>query len=395
MSKKRLVLLILSLNFSQISKINQSKLDENVGGAENQILLWVNTLEKTKKFRIHIISKRFSFNEPSKTETNSISLNKIFSPHKLFLFYFIIRSLISVLRINKKERINLIHINPPPLSLFLSYIIKTLIKIPTFYKFPSIFSKSIFTSNFYIISQPWFLNLAKKVDRIQCISSQIFKHALKMGFNKKQLTLIPNGIPTTPYISISRNFNQKIQKIIFIGRFVKEKGISLLINAFSEINKIYPDSTLSLYGRGPERKKIIQLIEKLKLQNRVLISSFQGETNKIKILKEHHLFILPSFFEGLSNALLEALCSGMPVVVSDIPSNKELIKDNETGLLFKNGDKESLVQKMLYCINNPEKVWQLGMNGRSYCENHYALKKIQVSLFKTYNDLIQSEGFSY
>ena len=390
MTKKKIKIVILSVNFPLITKKSQYLWGKSGGGAENQILLWVKNLIQIDKFQIYIISKRHFLKEKSHIMIGNLNLTRIFAPNKLFTLYFLIRSFLTVLNINSKERINIIHINPPPISLILTYFIKKLLKISTFYKFPTIFSKSLFTSNYYKLSQPLLLNMTKSVDKIQCVSSQILKSALFKGFKHDQLAKIPNGINISPYMAISRNNKKKIKKLLFIGRFVKEKGIILLIEAFKEVVSKHSDLTLSLYGQGPERKKIAQLIEKLHLQEKIRISHFTSEEEKLKILQDHDLFILPSFFEGLSNALLEALSSGMPVLVSDIPANKELIKDEYTGIFFKNGDEDSLKMKIIYCLNNSEKLWILGANARKFCKSNFDIGVIQRNIFEVYNKLIKN-----
>jgi len=392
MPQKKITLLIFSLTFPLIMENNQYIWGEGGGGAENQILLLVKNLVERDTIQVHVLSKRFNFRESSYAKIKNLNLIRIYAPNKIFLVFYFLFGLLNILKIHRKERIDVIHINEPSISLPLVYFIKRLFHIPVFQKFPSIYTKSFLSDNYYRQALPFLLEITKKFDKFQCISSQIFNSVLKLGFKPDTLIKIPNGINPKPYLTITRDPNKEIRKLVFIGRLVGEKGINLLIEAFNEAFLKFPHISLDIFGKGSEKDKIVKMIKKLNLEEKIHISSYNSEGEKLKILQEHDLFILPSFFEGMSNALLEALCSGMPVLVSDTKSNRELIKNEDNGILFKTGSQNSLKEKIIFCLNNNELSWKIGANGRDYCIKYFDIDVIEKRIFLIYIDLIKKGG---
>ena len=395
MSNKKITILILSLNFPLVHENIPYSWGEGAGGAENQILLLVKKLVKRETLQVHVLSKRFNLKEYSFLKIKNLNLIRIYAPNKFFLLFYLLSGFLAILKIHHRERINLIHINEPSISLPLGYIIKKLFNIPIFQKFPSIFTKSLTSGNYYQHAQPFLLEITKRFDKIQCISAQIFNSTLGLGFKPETLVKIPNGIDTHPYQTITRDPNDRIRRLLFIGRLVSEKGVTMLVEVFNEVLLQFPEISLSIFGRGPEQEKINKIIKNLNLEEKIQVSSYNRAAEKLNILQNHDLFILPSFFEGMSNALLEALCSGMPVLVSNTQSNREIIQNGDNGLLFKNRSKNSLKEKLVFCLTHNEQLWKIGTNGRNYCKKYYDIDVIEKRIYKTYIDLIRKGGKSH
>lgn len=152
--------------------------------------------------------------------------------------------------------------------------------------------------------------------------------------------------------------------IVSVGRLEKQKNQEMLINAFNELRDKYPTYRLVIYGEGPYRDTLQELINKNNLQDRVLLPGSTKEIlDKIKSAK---LFVLPSDYEGMSNALAEAMCIGLPVISTNVSGTSDLIVNNENGIVINVGKKDELViaiDKMLSdddfgekCANNAIKV---------------------------------------
>ena len=130
--------------------------------------------------------------------------------------------------------------------------------------------------------------------------------------------------------------------ITFIGRLVKDKGINELVESFVILLKKYPNLKLLLVGIYEDHlyqidKETERLISEL---NSIITVGFQKDTRKFLSITD--LFTLPSYREGLSNALIEAGSFGIPLLATDIIGNNEVIENNETGVLVKMKDVMSL-----------------------------------------------------
>lgn len=133
---------------------------------------------------------------------------------------------------------------------------------------------------------------------------------------------------------------------VAVGRLELQKNFPMLIKAFSEFHKEEKDYQLIIYGEGKERTNLEKLIKQLNLEGTV---SLHGRNKDVlNAIKDSAAFILSSDYEGMPNALIEAMCMGMPVISTDCPSGgpRELIRNGENGLLIDVNDVEGMKKAM-------------------------------------------------
>jgi len=117
----------------------------------------------------------------------------------------------------------------------------------------------------------------------------------------------------------------------FVGRFSPEKNLLTLVSAFANLTKDNSSVMLALVGSGPLEHNLREYVMKNRLQERII---FYGVRNDIgRVLSSFDIFALPSYTEGLSNALLEAMASGRAIICSDIETNREVVTHCEEALL--------------------------------------------------------------
>ena len=145
---------------------------------------------------------------------------------------------------------------------------------------------------------------------------------------------------------------KKEKNIVSVGRLTEQKDQKLLIKAFSEVNKIYPEYTLIIYGEGPMREELEKYAKELSLSSKV---KFPGKIKNVhQVIKSAEMFVLTSKYEGMPNALIEAMCLGMPVISTRVSGASDLIKNEENGLLTDVGDENQLKNAILLYLNNSE-----------------------------------------
>lgn len=157
--------------------------------------------------------------------------------------------------------------------------------------------------------------------------------------------------------------------IVTLGRLNSQKNHKLLIDAFSEICQDFPNVNLEIYGEGVLRESLQEQINALTLQNRVFL---KGRTADSKtVLKNSKAFVLSSDYEGMPNALMEALAVGVPSISTDCPCGgpKGLIKDGENGLLVKAGDKEDLKNALIKILGDDNFAKTLGENAKKMADS--------------------------
>ena len=148
---------------------------------------------------------------------------------------------------------------------------------------------------------------------------------------------------------------ERDNRIVSVGRLNSQKNFSLLIDSFSTIEKEFPNLVLEIYGEGPLRDELENKITMLNLSGKVKLMG--AHKNVLDRIYGARLFVLPSNYEGMPNALMEAMCLGIPVISSDCPCGgpRELIKDGVNGFLFEPQNRNHLIQKMKYVLTMDDK----------------------------------------
>lgn len=165
------------------------------------------------------------------------------------------------------------------------------------------------------------------------------------------------GNPVTMNITKSNISNHVI---VNAGRLEKQKNQKMLIEAFNVIAKDYPDYVLHVYGDGSLRGELENQIKNLGLKDRVLLRGNQLDYQEW--LAEAEFFVLSSDYEGLSNALIEAMRLGIPCISTNCAGSDEIISNNENGLLTSIGNGIELASAMKKMIDNSDLREKLGKN---------------------------------
>lgn len=143
---------------------------------------------------------------------------------------------------------------------------------------------------------------------------------------------------------------ERLNRIISVGRLTEQKNQKMMIRAFSKIANEFPKWQLAIYGEGPLRENLESEVESLGLNGKVL---FPGRTEHvIDELRESKIFCLSSDFEGMSNAMIEAICIGLPIVTTNVSGVSELVDDGKNGYVVPCDDVEQLAQALQKVMSN-------------------------------------------
>lgn len=172
-------------------------------------------------------------------------------------------------------------------------------------------------------------------------------------------SVIPNYI-SDEFIT-NKTTIKKEKKIITVASLVKQKNIPLLINAFSNLDKKYNKYKLVIIGKGKEKNKIEKLIKNRHLEKRIILKD--SSNNIINELLSSTLFILPSNYEGMPNALLEAMSLSLPVISTEsTEAINTIIKTNLNGIIVPKNNPKVLTKKIKYLLDNENIRNVLGKN---------------------------------
>lgn len=202
------------------------------------------------------------------------------------------------------------------------------------------------------------------------------------SINPLKIKVIPNGIDVEFFNNISIDSNYKNSLGIKSDHFIiscvanlhQNKGHIYLIKAFERLYKNNYKIQLLLVGDGPERANLEKM--SLKYLNAKDIIFLGKRSDVAQILKCSDLFVLPTFFEGLSNAIMEAMASGLPIITTDISENRELITDNFSGMLCPVKNHLELANIILALKNDSMKRTFLGLNAVKKIKEEYDINFI-------------------
>ena len=205
------------------------------------------------------------------------------------------------------------------------------------------------------------------VDRVVCVSHATEKFAMTTeGLKKRKRIVIPNGINVNSFPVKSR-FSRDIKTIGTLGRIRKVKGTDLLLEAFTQLEH----RNLCLKIGGPaDRAWGISLQCQHQYRNKV---TFLGEIEDVaSFLNSLDLFVLPSRSEGMSNALLEAMCIGLPIVATDVGSNAEVLAGGKAGILVQ-PNAQSIADGVKLLLEDPVSATELAVGARQRVESKYSV----------------------
>ena len=238
--------------------------------------------------------------------------------------------------------------------------------------------------------QKW---LFRSMDINLTVSSEL-KEKIQQEFSLSFDNFKPiiNGVDSNKFnhqidSSLRRELSIPDQHIIIgsVGRLVSVKNYPSLIKGFSLVQKVNPNTHLVLAGDGPERAKLESQADKLNLANNV---HFLGRRDDIpNVMNGFDLFVLPSFSEGLSNTLLEAMSCGIPVIASNVGGNPEIVKPNVSGFLYPSDDANALANILNSLCKAPNDINKLSTLAREHIVNHYSLK----AMISNYEDVYKHQ----
>lgn len=156
--------------------------------------------------------------------------------------------------------------------------------------------------------------------------------------------------------------NKEADVIGFIGRFSPEKNLQTLLISFANLVKHHPSTKLILVGTGPLSSQLEGYIRQVDIEDKVIFTGVRYDIEKI--LSGFDIFVLPSYIEGLSTSLLEAMSCGRAIICSNIPANRELVNHNIEALLFDPYKHEDLEMAMELLCNDDGLRSKLGHNAK-------------------------------
>lgn len=241
------------------------------------------------------------------------------------------------------------------------------------------FHSTPFTPIFNFVQQ----KVYSKADKIIALCSEMKRYFLEIGIPEEKIELIPNFVNSQTFKPVKKKKNS----ILFVGRLEKEKRLDLLLKSL-EGKKDY---SLTIAGNGSQKNKLISLSNELKINANFL--GFVGRKKIQELFASHSIFVLPSDFEVMSLAVLEAMSSGCAVIASNTFGTKDQIDSEKNGLIFEKGNEKDLSNKLSLLLGNNSFSKKLGSNARKKVLKKFDSRIIAKKIEKVYFDAISLHKF--
>jgi glycosyltransferase involved in cell wall biosynthesis len=243
---------------------------------------------------------------------------------------------------------------------------------------------------------------ARRSDRTIAIARHMTAGIEAEGFPGRNIAFIPNSVDPEHYKPDASRDGIERRRICFVGRLAEEKGLLCLVRAMKKVKEELIGVTLDVVGDGPMRNDLAALCANLGVED---VVRFSGNGVALPHYRASDLFVLPSFSEGLSLSLLEAMACGLPVIATNVDGNREVLAPHDTasavpasgyqigeyGIMVNPGDVEGLAGAILRLLIDDELARQLKARARSHVEAEYALDKIINEYQSLYGSLLENQ----
>jgi L-malate glycosyltransferase len=218
--------------------------------------------------------------------------------------------------------------------------------------------------------------------------------AVAYGMNPEKTVIFPWGVDIDHFTPKKRATGSSAPFTLFCNRTWESiYGIDILAKAFVKVAVQNPNVNLILLGGGSQGTKLRHILMNGGILERVHFGGYVPQADLPRWYHMADLYISPSHVDGSSVSLMEALASGLPCLVSDIPGNKEWIEDGVNGWLFQDGDVDDLAEKILFAVKNRKLFKEIGKAARYTAEQKADWKKNFGKLLEAYERILSLRGW--
>jgi glycosyltransferase involved in cell wall biosynthesis len=223
--------------------------------------------------------------------------------------------------------------------------------------------------------------LAGRCDRVVAVSQAVRDdHARRCGLPAWRYAVIPNGIDASAYAADPRARRTLRSKwgiadaqvlLAFVGRLDRQKGIDILLSAMSHLGARGRPMSLVIAGDGPQRYIVENFIRYGEGGRHTRWLGFVGDVRGV--LSAADVFVMPSRWEGLPLAAVEAMAANLPVIGADAPGLREVLDAGRAGLMIDDGDVVALAEAVERLSGDPALRARLAETGRRRAVQHYSI----------------------
>ena len=227
-------------------------------------------------------------------------------------------------------------------------------------------------------------------DRVICNSRAAARGLENNGISSQKITVIPNALPNTAFALNAPPQSQGRVRVVMVARMNDAaKRHDVFLKAAARVVSTKPNVEFVLVGDGPLRQGLEVMTSNLGLKNHV---TFLGDQRDVPaVLASCDISVLTSSSESLSNAIMESMAAGLPIIACRVGGNDELIRDGENGFLVPAGIEQEVAQRIVMLLTQPELRKRLGATARRDAEN-FTVERVCKQYTSLYSLLLEEKG---
>jgi glycosyltransferase involved in cell wall biosynthesis len=241
--------------------------------------------------------------------------------------------------------------------------------------------------------------------RIMVLNDGMVQETREVGLDQSKVIWMPNPVDVAEFRPASAEQRRKLRErlrvaqttkvTLYVGRLSPEKELTSLIGGFARVCAEQPDAQLVLVGDGAEGLKLRALAETLGIEDRVRFTGRLPMDDVLAWMQAADTFALVSSLEGFPCSLEEAMSVGLASVVSDIPANRQLVKDGVAGLAIPVRDEEAIAAAIRNLSTDADGRARMGQAARAEVEAHYSTEKVTEMYEKVFHDILPTDSSEY
>ncbi|MCF6240452.1 MAG: glycosyltransferase family 4 protein [Bacteroidales bacterium] len=277
------------------------------------------------------------------------------------LIKYTLKASIKAIQLQRKNKYDLSFAWSTVPAGFISFLLKLFFRLPYYIRVggPDIPGFEERYKNLYRIISPVIKLIWKKSKLLiaKCKTEHEMIKAINPNLN---IHIIYNGIDTEKFFPTEKTLSTPL-KIICSARLIKRKGQEVLIRAIAQLKEKGIVYRIDLIGEGDEKENYMQLADKLNVSEQICFCGYIKREKMPEFYQKADIFVLPSYNEGMSNALLEAMACGLPAVVTDVGGTEELV-DMQNGFIFAKGNVAELSTVLEHIYHNKKELTNKSIN---------------------------------
>lgn len=232
-----------------------------------------------------------------------------------------------------------------------------------------------------------------------CVSRGVATYlSSQLHLRPEDVTIIPNGIVTSEEREQQQQQPVKIgnlthrpagtMTVLAVGRLHAQKGFLDLLAAFQAVAEELPESHLLIVGEGSQRRELEAEIHQRKLNKMVTLAGRRKDV--LELMRQADVLALTSRWEGMPNVVLEAMSVGLPVVAMDVEGIRDVIQNEQLGIIVTPGDIKGFTRSLLQLLTRPDLAQHMGHESQQFVTKEFAIEKTVLQYERLFQRLIDN-----